>query len=366
MTRQRYSSKESVNRILRSLFGGNITSDAPETLSGEVLSFDEALSDLAELLYDSLPNQTLTLPESVRNAMGNAGFYRGWGGGNNFFVDPNSAAASDANSGKSADKPLATIQQAITNAEDMNGDNIWVIQNDGWQYARQTGNSIIEAVTVPSDKSGLHIMGAGYGSMGVNWTTGVTGTFCLTINAVDTVVDGFNFWGDPVDCHGIFCDWEAPTEYGENEVIRNCTFVDTINIAIQMEYSWYNRVYNCHFQECGAYGIFVDPAGSGISYVQIHDNYFDNCAFAMALDDADNCSIYNNRIYNAEAQVTGSATNMGLNTAAGSSNIVSNNWFSCILPAGVGGDWDDFNSASATDAWIGNHCMNGLATSNPT
>lgn len=360
MTRQRYSSKESVNRILRSLFGGNITSDRPETLSGEVLSFDEALSDLAELLYDSLPNQTLTLPESVRNAMGNAGFYRGWGGGNNLFVDPNSPNASDANSGLSADKPLATIQQAVTNAEAMNGDNIWVIQNDGWQYGSATENPLIEAVVIPATKPGLHLIGAGHGSMGVNWSAGVTGTFCLTINAIDTVVDGFNFWGDPVDCHGIFCNWTSPTTFGENAVIRNCTFADSIGIGIQMEYSWYNQVYGCHFQECDEYGIYVDPAGGGVSYAQIHDNFFDDCAYAMALDDADNCDIYDNRIYNSLAQATGTATNRGLNTAAGSSNMVVNNHFSCLLV-----NYDDFNSASATDAWINNHVINGNPTARP-
>ena len=215
MTRQRYANSESLNRILRSLLeGSDIPSDVPNTLPGELLSIDEALSDLAELLFDSLPNQTLTLPESVRDAMGNAGFYRGWGGGNNLFVDPNHASASDANSGKSANLPLLTIQQAVTNAEAMNGDNIWVIQSDAWQYGAQTENSISEAVVIPGDKPGLHLIGAGFGSLGVNWNYTVTGTFCLTINALDTVVDGFNFWGEGEDVHGILCNWDGDPDYG--------------------------------------------------------------------------------------------------------------------------------------------------------
>lgn len=65
MTRQRYSSEEALNRILRSLEGVTIPSDAPETLSGEKLSIDEALSDIAELLEGSLPNQSGTIPSGI-------------------------------------------------------------------------------------------------------------------------------------------------------------------------------------------------------------------------------------------------------------------------------------------------------------
>lgn len=359
MTRQRYPNSESVNRILRSLMGGNIPSDVPGVLGGEILSIDEALSDLAELLFNSLPNQTLTLPESVRNAMGNAGFYRGWGGGNNFFVDPNHANASDGNSGKSSDRPLSTIQQGVTNSAAMNGDNIWVIQNDSWQYGAGTENAINEAVLVPTDKPGLHILGAGYGSMGVNWTYTVTGTFCLTIEALDTVVDGFSYWGTAVGVNGILCNWNGPP-YGENVVIRNNTFTEDLHVAIQLEFSWFNRIYKNHFQECAGYGIYVNPAGAGVAYAEIHDNYFDDCAVAMALDDSDNGSIYENRIYNNDAQSTGTATNQGINTAAGSRNTVSDNYFSCFLS-----NWDTFNSASATDAWINNHVIDGEPTVRP-
>ena len=58
MTRQRYSAKESLNRIVRLLQGSPLPSDAPDTVTGDVLSVDAALSDLAELLAGSLPNAT--------------------------------------------------------------------------------------------------------------------------------------------------------------------------------------------------------------------------------------------------------------------------------------------------------------------
>lgn len=76
MPRQRYSIKESLNRILRS-FKGESQSDLPETIVGEVLSENEAFSDLAEILNDSLPGHIFALPTSMRTAITNAGFASG-------------------------------------------------------------------------------------------------------------------------------------------------------------------------------------------------------------------------------------------------------------------------------------------------
>ena len=50
MTRQQYSKKESLNRIVRSWLGIPIPSDIPDSLSGSILSEDGAFSYLAELL----------------------------------------------------------------------------------------------------------------------------------------------------------------------------------------------------------------------------------------------------------------------------------------------------------------------------
>jgi len=66
MTRQRYSKKEAWNRILRSWQGTAIPSDVPDSISGEILSEDEALSDLAELLEGSLPNEDAVIPSAAR------------------------------------------------------------------------------------------------------------------------------------------------------------------------------------------------------------------------------------------------------------------------------------------------------------
>ena len=65
MARQRYSIKESWNRIRRSWLGTTVGSDVPGELDGEVLSVDEAVSDLAEAFEGSLPGETPVLPSAI-------------------------------------------------------------------------------------------------------------------------------------------------------------------------------------------------------------------------------------------------------------------------------------------------------------
>ena len=67
MTRQRYSATESLNRILRLLQGTPIPTDVAGGVTGEVLSENEVLSDLAELLAGSLPDQNaMPIPALTR------------------------------------------------------------------------------------------------------------------------------------------------------------------------------------------------------------------------------------------------------------------------------------------------------------
>ena len=76
MARERYSIIESWNKILR-LFQGETVNELPETIVGEILSVNEALSDLTELLNDSLPGETFALPTAMRTAVINSGFATG-------------------------------------------------------------------------------------------------------------------------------------------------------------------------------------------------------------------------------------------------------------------------------------------------
>ena len=59
---KRYSTNESINRILRALIGQVAPSDVPETLAGSVLSIDEALSKLAEIAENNDAEETGQVP----------------------------------------------------------------------------------------------------------------------------------------------------------------------------------------------------------------------------------------------------------------------------------------------------------------
>lgn len=69
MTRSRYTLVEAINRILRTLEGKALTVDTPEVITGDVLNAENALSDLSELLDNSLPGETLALPTALVNAV---------------------------------------------------------------------------------------------------------------------------------------------------------------------------------------------------------------------------------------------------------------------------------------------------------
>lgn len=62
MTIQKYSLKEALNRIIRSLIGESVSQDTPNTVTGEIYSEDEAASLIAELLQGSYPGKVLNLP----------------------------------------------------------------------------------------------------------------------------------------------------------------------------------------------------------------------------------------------------------------------------------------------------------------
>ena len=70
---QRYSLKEGWNRLRRLFISGEAPpNDEPGTLDGEILSENQAVSDLAELLADSLPGKTPTVPDAIRASVAEA------------------------------------------------------------------------------------------------------------------------------------------------------------------------------------------------------------------------------------------------------------------------------------------------------
>jgi len=65
MSYQRYSIKESLNRIFRLWSGNAPPSDIPDSLDGELLSEDEVWSSLAELWAGSLPGVDASIPSDI-------------------------------------------------------------------------------------------------------------------------------------------------------------------------------------------------------------------------------------------------------------------------------------------------------------
>ncbi len=65
MTKRNYNIKESLNRILRIFQGKAETSEYADTLSGRILSHNQAFSDFAQLLAATLAGETAELPGSL-------------------------------------------------------------------------------------------------------------------------------------------------------------------------------------------------------------------------------------------------------------------------------------------------------------
>lgn len=286
-----------------------------------------------------------------------------------FYVDPNYPGVSDQRDGTNPQDPLRTVGAALTKCRPYRGDVIAVMQNNAWTYADASDGQLIpiaEEVTV--NVPGVRIVGvAAAGTLGVVWTPASNGGVCIRVNALDVTIEGFTFTdGAYVGCNAIVVLWNGTTAHGDNCVIRNCIFDDSVDTAIQLEFSWYTNIYNCLFNECDVAGIYVDPAGSGISYCDIYNNWFHDCNAAMSIRGADNCRIVGNTIYNGLAQGAALATDLGIDTTGGSDNTVAHNNFSCLLPVPANGDYNDLNTAAATDAWLANYCMDGQSVTNPT
>jgi hypothetical protein len=288
-----------------------------------------------------------------------------------YYVDPNFPGASDQRDGTLPTDPLLTVTGALAQCRAYNGDTIAVMANNDWYYGNAADGyttPISEEITVTVP--GVRIVGvAPSNSMGVMWTPASDGGTCITVQALDVTIEGFVFTegNDYTGADGILIEWDGPP-YGENCVVRHCYFDDTIDVAIEMDYAWYCHIHHNTFWECDEHGILVDLVkGNGAEYGRIHDNIFHDCAVAMELlGGVDEFHIFRNSIYNANAQGGAAATNEGINTTGGAQNMVYDNTFSCLLPVPANGDWNDLNTGAATDAWVNNHCMNGLATTNPT
>jgi len=289
-----------------------------------------------------------------------------------FYVDPNHPDCNDAGDGTDPEHPMQHVAAALLLCAAFRGDEIHVMSSNAWQYGNPLQGNLIPVsenviVTVP----GVRIVGVSKSSStGVVWTPASNGGTCITVNALDVLIEGFLFTQGIVwaGCNAISAEWNGPTEFGDNLTVRNCMFDPSVDVAISLNYVWYANIHHNTFWQCDDAGIqAVNPGHGAVDYLEISENILHDCAnHAMDLPGCDNSHIWNNSIYNTDAQAGAAATDEGILTTGGSGNQVFDNYFSCLLPAAAPGDYNDLNTAAATDAWIGNHCMNGLAITNPT
>lgn len=283
------------------------------------------------------------------------------------YVQPNHALATDAgNTGEDPGTPFATVAAALLRCRAYRGDIVLVGGNDAWTYGGQSTwtTPILETVTV--NVPGVAIIGAHTSPLGTYWTAPSVGAACIIVNALDVIIQGFAFQANASgSC--ITAEWDGATLWGENLIVRSCYFDDTWDAAITLEYSWNCHIYNNVFQSCDAFGIWVDPAGSGVAFLDIHHNWFlEIGTTALLLSDCSDSNIHHNVFYNSTAVAAGAAPAAFIDTAAGARNIVHNNTMSCLLPVPANGDYNDVNSAAATDAWVHNLCLDGPSVTNPT
>ena len=275
-----------------------------------------------------------------------------------FYVDPNYPGASDNRDGTLPTDPLLTVGAALARCQAFRGDTIMVAANDNWPEGAGTSDylaPIQEAVvvTVP----GVRIVGANPSSpVGVPWMPPAAGGPCITVYALDTLIEGFAFAGGNVGGTAIYALWGGVIPHGDNLVIRHCYFDDEIDIGIQLEFVWAADIHDNVFERCDAYGIYVAHGGSGIDHCLIHDNFFQNViTCALFLDESDDNDIYGNRILGNP----GGAGNM-IDTHGGGNNLVHHNTLSCSKAQYAVTCLD-----GAADAWIQNYCIDGPTVANP-
>jgi hypothetical protein len=284
-----------------------------------------------------------------------------------FYVDPNYPGATTTADGTNPDNPLSTIQAAVNKCLPYHGDTVAVMASTGWYYTAATTRPLVIAEEVVVNTPGIRIVGiAPSATTAVMWTPASNGGTCLTVYEADVSVEGFIFTEGRTytGCNGIYSIYGGGYS-GDSLTVRNCTFADGVDTAIQLEFVWFADIHHNRFWMCDDYAIYVDPAGAPISWNTIYANIFHDCGHAISITNGISNHVWDNSIYNSIAQGGGVATDLGVVTTGGRENQVFDNYFSCIMPVGANGDWADLNSGSATDAWIFNHLLNGTAVTTP-
>jgi hypothetical protein len=299
--------------------------------------------------------------------------------GTPFFVDPNHPRASNQHAGTDPDFPLRTVAAAQAKCTPYTGDVIAVMHNSYWTYAdvsRGRATPILEAVTVTVP--GIRIVGVSPSSLGVPWVPPANNAICLTIHAMDVLVEGFCFWNNlHTGCSGIEAEWVgAGGIYGENFTARRCYFYG-LAYGIQFDYSWNCHVEGCRFNNLTTAAIHNPSVHGEPDYLTIRNNVFANNTADLNLPDCDYALIEDNTFMDVTAAIVitggdynqiltnaiqgnGAGTNNFINLTGGASNLVGANLLGCTIA-----QYDTTCSDATSGAWVGNQCTNGPTTAPP-
>lgn len=285
-----------------------------------------------------------------------------------FYVDLNHVDTNDQRDGTDPTAPLETVGEALTKCQAYRGDVIAIMANDAWEYGGVSDYNTIISESVTVDVPGIRIVGVSQSSsLGVYWRPSTAAGTCITVEAIDVLIEGIAFMGRAGGT-GVHAVWAANGE-GDNLTVQHCFFDDVLTYGITLDESWYCNVHHNQFDNLN-YGIYTNPATmTSPAYGQIHYNFFNNCGVsAISLEDADRMHVYENSLYNFDAASgnAGTVANCLIDLNSGSRNQVHHNILSCVLPAAAVWDYNATCTAGAGDAWIQNLTRSGPTITNPT
>lgn len=279
-----------------------------------------------------------------------------------FYVDPNAVGVSDLRDGTDPEDPLETVAVALTKCQAYRGDVIAVMANAAWVHADTSvgyATAIREEVIV--SVPGVSIVGVfPSGSPGVPWYTTTAGGagICITINAMDVLVEGFAFMGGALGGTGIHIDWDGTDTWGDNATVQHCLFDEDIDNGITLDFTYYTRILNNWFQQCATNGIYHDTADDDPSFCEIAYNWFIECGTQIDVE-FEHANIHHNMLID-----TALGAGDGIDLGGGQHNLVHQNVLPC--PLGVGANqYGTYCVPGTNDMWVQNFCTNGPTTTNP-
>lgn len=278
-----------------------------------------------------------------------------------FYVDPNYPGVSNQRDGTDPTEPLQTVAAAVAKCQPYRGDVIAVMAANYWPIGADATqgytNHITENVTI--NVPGVRLVGVfPSGSVGVPWVPATVGGTCITVTAVDVLIEGFAFLDTAAqNASAIHAVWDGAPNYGDNLTVRHCYFANNLDYGVRLTFSYYCNIHHNRFDNVVVTAI-NDETTSDSDYITVYRNLFMNCGNAIKLPGVTEAHIYENWIYG-----DGGGTNNFIDLTGGGRNLVAENWLGCTLAAG---QYNATCSDATSGSWIRNRCIDGETGAAPT